>query len=168
MASRNTIRALLLIILVLLISNLVILYLFVLSPGVVKNKRANTGREGIATILKDSVGFTPQQVARYNELRSSERTRLKGLFGEMRTTKKKFYKMATPPVSDSVANNLADSIGFIQRKIDLEMRGYFLKIREICEPSQTQAFDSIMSRVIIARMIGKQNSRGRNNNTKNQ
>lgn len=170
MASRNTYKALLLIILVLLISNIIVLYLFVFSPERSKARHPNPGgREGLATILKDSVSFTDQQVAQYNELRNTERTNLRTLFRQMRRIKGEFYAQTTPPVADSVANSLADSIGITQKNIDLEMRRYFVKIREICTPEQLPAFDSVMSRVIITRMIGsRQSDKNKNNRAKDR
>lgn len=169
MTSRNTYKALLLIIIVLLVSNIVLLYLFVFtSPGTKTGRSGQASRESLTAMLKDSVGFSDQQIARYMELRGTERENLKVLFRQMRRIKGTFYKLTTPPVSDSITNSLADSIGITQRAIDLEMHRYFQKIRLISTPGQLPAFDSIMSQFIVTRMIGRQNDRNRNNKPKVQ
>lgn len=169
MPSRNTYKALLLIIAVLLISNMVLLYLFVFTTSGTKAGNANRGtRESFATILKDSIGFSEQQIATYSELRSTERERLRVLFRQMRRIKSTFYKLTTPSVSESIVDNMADSIGITQKAIDLEMLQYFQKMRLLCTPDQLPAFDSTMSRFIVDRMIGRQSDRNRSNRPKVQ
>lgn len=161
MANRSTNRILLLIIVVLLVTNILMFFLFALPKDKGRHhERRSSQDSGMSEILRDTVGFSSGQVADYMKLRSEERPKLKEYFTNMRTTKEKFYSAITSPVSDSLTLSLADSIGNIQKQIDLHMQQYFIKIRQICTPEQLPAFDSTIMKT-VGRMIGRQ---GRNKN----
>lgn len=161
MATRSTNKILLLIIIVLLITNIMMLILFVLPSQKKKHHERTSNENGFAITLKDSVGFSDEQVAEYLKLRSEERPQLKQYFSGMRSAKEKFYNTLLEPVDDSSMLALADSIGSIQKQTDIHMLNYFNRIRQICTPEQLPAFDSTITR-IVNKMIGRQ---GRNKNS---
>jgi len=168
MNSRKTNPVLLLIVIILLITNILMLFMFVFTPEKErKHKNGGSSQEGISGVLRDSVGFTENQVAAYLQLRSTERPKFKEFYRDMRRIKDKFYNLPYSPENDSLSLALADSIGIIQKNIDLNMRNYFFKIREICTVEQIPAFDSTISKV-IRRMIGKPGDKPKTEKPKNQ
>lgn len=160
MTNRSTSRFLFLIVLVLLITNIIMLFLFVIPAGNAHHEK-RTQDNSLAPILKDSVGFSEKQLQEYTDLRITERAQLKDYFTNMRSVKERFYSSVYTPQPDSVTMALADSIGSIQRNIDLHMRQYFMKVRLLSTPEQMPAFDSAIAKT-VNRMIGRQ---GRNKNS---
>lgn len=168
MTTRYTSRILFLIIILLLVTNIVMLFLFVFSPEKSARNRYHTSSEmSMPILLKDSVGFSETQLADYQSYRAVERPRLRELFNKMRTTKEEFYNHVYESDSDSTTiAMLADSIGMIQRSIDLNMINYFSRIRQLCSEDQLPAYDSTIKRV-IRRMTGiSARSGNRTGNTK--
>ncbi|MCO6497712.1 MAG: hypothetical protein J5I50_08640 [Chitinophagaceae bacterium] len=155
MSIKSSNKILLLIIGALLITNLVMLFLYVLKP---KNQhfegRFRGQDSGLVPVLRDKVGFDEQQIADYLELRSRQRQRTSETYSGMTEVKERFYfSIFDNQIPDSLINNIADSIANKQKKVDLGMRNYFIEIRGLCKTEQQPAFDSAFKRVIY-RMIG--------------
>lgn len=167
MTSRYTNRVLLLIIVVLLITNVIMVMFFVFTPEQKKRSTQITPEAGMTNLLKDSVGFSEKQIADYMDLRSRERPKLKQYFGRMRQNKEKFYSLVTTAGADSVSLQLADSIAILQKEIDMHMRQYFLKIRNICTEDQLPAYDATIAQV-VKRMTSRQGNRNRSGDAKKQ
>src|SRR5688572_20777587 len=91
------IKVLLFLIGILLVTNLVLLLFFVL------NKDGDQGRgkrpphtdraQMMRTFLKDSVGFSEQQLTQFDQIREKNREDMKPLFEEMRQSKLAFYNL---------------------------------------------------------------------------
>jgi hypothetical protein len=105
--------------------------------------------------LQNEVGFSKDQLDRYQLLRKDQREIVKPLFGELRAAKKDFYDLLyTATASDSLITADADSIAQKQKKLDLQIFHYFKNIRNICTPGQLQKFDSTINKVVV-RMVGR-------------
>lgn len=150
-------KSLVTIIIFLLITNVGMLLFFVFSskPSV-KREYSHEKRSGsMYNSLQNDVGFSKDQLDRYQLLRQQQRDIVRPLFGELRTSKKDFYDLLyTNNVSDSLIVADADSIAQKQKRLDQQMFGYFKNIRNICTPDQLQKFDSTINKVVI-RMIGR-------------
>lgn len=154
MTTRYTNRVLFLIVIVLLVTNFVLLFFFVFTPEKTKKaRRTITPEAGMTTVLKDSVGFSDQQVAAYMDLRSIERPKLQQYFSSMRKLKRQYYDLNYNDTAQ--LPQLLDSIGIMQKRIDQHLRNYFMAIREISTPEQLPAFDNAIGK-ITTRMIGRQ------------
>ena len=164
MKPRSINKILLAIILVLLVANVVMLYLFIRPQKQWQHRDKSGSDSGMAPVLREKVGFTEKQIADYMNLRSQQKPELRNQFSQMRNVKDAYYKTIFQPVSDSVALSLADSIGYYQKSIDMNMRNYFLQIRQLCTPEQLPQFDSALSRITL-KMIGKP-SRGNSSSKK--
>lgn len=150
-------KILLVIIVVLLIANLAMLFLFVLPSGK-KNfqGRHSSADSGMASTLRDKVGFTEGQIAGYIALRKSRRPVLKEQFSQLRDIKEKFY-FSMFEGNDSTAALFADSIAIKQKAVDSTMRIYLVDIRKLATSQQLPQFDSVMKKTVW-RMIGKPRS----------
>lgn len=151
------IRPLVLIIIFLLITNVGMLLFFIFSgnPSEKKDYNRDHGSGSMYNSLQNEVGFSADQLARYQSLRKENRDIVKPLFGELRAAKKDFYGLLyIDPVSDSLITADADSIAQRQKNLDLQMFRYFKNIRNICTPVQLQKFDSTINKVVIRMVAG--------------
>lgn len=152
--SKSVNKILLVIIVVLVIANIIMLFLFVLPSG----KHHFQGRRssmdsGMASTLRDKAGFSEKQVSDYLILRNNRRAILKDQFSQLKDLKEKYYFTMFDP-EDSLASRYEAAIGMKQRTVDSTMRMYLLDIRKLATPAQLPQFDSVMKKTVW-RMIGK-------------
>ena len=151
-------RPLVIIIVFLLITNIGMLLFFIFSGSPAEKKGYSREQEskGMSNSLQNEVGFSADQLNRYQSLRKEQREIVKPLFGELRATKKEFYGLLyIDNVSDSLITADVDSIAQKQKNLDAQMFHYFKNVRNICMPNQTQKFDSVINKVLM-RMVGRQ------------
>ncbi len=55
----------------------------------------------------------------------------------------------TDPVSDSLINSGAETIGVKQKELDLQMFHHFERVRKLCTQEQLPKFDSALKKLII-------------------
>lgn len=149
----NKTKALVSIIIFLLITNIAMLIFFIASNKQVK--KSNHESSGMYNALQTEVGFTKDQLTKYQELRKEQIQKVKPLFNEVRTAKKDFYALIyLPDITDSLVNADADSIAQKQKTLDLQMFSYFKTVRNLCTPGQTEKFDTTLKKE-VARMISR-------------
>lgn len=147
-------KTLVTIIVFLLITNIGMLIFFILLGKPVKRTR-NHETNGMYNSLQNEVGFSKEQLGKYQELRKEQMQKVRPLFNEVRNAKKDFYGLIySNNISDSLINDEADSIAQKQKTLDLQMFGYFRNIRSICKPDQAEKFDSTLKKE-VARMVGR-------------
>jgi periplasmic protein CpxP/Spy len=148
-------KSLVTIIIFLLITNIAMLVFFILLSKPVDRRQRNHETNGMYTSLQNEVGFSKDQLDKYQLLRKEQMEKVKPLFNEVRNAKKDFYGLIySSNVADSLINADADSIAKKQKTLDLQMFTYFKNIRNICTPEQTQKFDSVIKKVVV-RMVGR-------------
>lgn len=134
---------------ILLISNLTLVAFFVWNKPPKKEIRRDRPGSYMKEALKNDVGFTDQQMAQFEQMASQHKEKMKPLFEDISKTKESFYQMLTMPATpDSVLNMAAKEIGNKQQQIDLKIFMHFQNIRQLCEPEQRPAFDSLVQRVV--------------------
>lgn len=147
--SRN--KVLLTIIAILLITNIVMLVLFL---GV-KTHAPESKKLGFTEKLKNQVGFTEQQMAVFEPKKKVFWTHVRERFDEIKKTKEDFYKyMYDPSVPDSVIEAKADIIGKQQKALDLFVIRHFKEVRTLCTPEQLPKYDSLLP-PLIERMTAR-------------
>lgn len=147
-------KALVAIIIFLLITNIAMLVFFiVLSKPIIKRQR-NHEPNGMYNSLQNEVGFSKDQLDKYQALRKEQMEKVRPLFNQLRNAKKDFYAlMYNQNISDSLIITNADSIAEKQKTLDIQMFRYFNNIRNICTAGQLQKFDSAINRQ-VSRMVG--------------
>jgi periplasmic protein CpxP/Spy len=147
--SRN--KVLLTIIAILLITNIVMLVLFLrMKPHVQEPKKL-----GFTEKLKNQVGFSAEQMAVFEPKKKVFWTRVRESFDEIKKTKEDFYNyMYDPSVPDSILEAKADIIGKQQRDLDLYVIRHFKDVRTLCTPEQLPKFDSLLP-PLIERMTAR-------------
>jgi periplasmic protein CpxP/Spy len=141
--SRN--KILLLIIAILLITNIVLLVLYLrITPAPPEIKRP-----GFTEKLKNEVGFTSEQMAVFEPKKKAFWNRMRQRFEEIKKTKEDFYyQMYDPKIPDSVLEIKADVIGEQQKELDLQVIRHFKDVRTLCTPEQLPKFDSLLPSII--------------------
>jgi Spy/CpxP family protein refolding chaperone len=155
-------KTLVTIIVFLLITNIAMLIFFIMSNGPIEKKQRNHEQNGMYNSLKNDVGFSKEQLDKYQLLRKEQIGKVRPLFNEVRNAKKDFYGLIySENIPDSLINADADSIAQKQKSLDMQMFGYFQNIRNICKPDQIQKFDSKLKKEVV-RMVDKpaRNSQG--------
>lgn len=148
-------KSLVTIIIFLLITNIAMLIFFILLDKPIDKRQRNHETYGMYNSLQNEVGFSKDQLDKYQTLRKEQMGKVRPLFNEVRNAKKDFYGLIySENISDSLINADADSISQKQKSLDMQMFGYFKNIRNICTPSQIQKFDSTLKKE-VARMVDK-------------
>lgn len=148
--SRN--KVLLTIIAILLVTNVVMLVLFLRMKPL---QHEQPKKLGFTEKLKNQVGFTPQQMAVFEPKKKAFWARVRERFDEIKKTKEDFYQyMYNPSVADSVIEAKADVIGKQQRDLDLFVIRHFKEIRTLCTPEQLPRYDSLLP-PLIERMTAR-------------
>ena len=130
------------------------LIFFIVLSKPAKRQR-NHESNGMYNALQDEVGFSKEQLGKYQSLRKEQMQKVKPLFNEVRNAKKDFYGLIfSTNISDSLINVDADSIAQKQKTLDMQMFRYFQNIRNLCTPGQTQQFDSTLKKE-VARMVSR-------------
>lgn len=135
-------KALLLIIAVLILTNIGLIYFYVWNKHDAPRKSI---KEMLMTRLEKEVGFSKQQLAKYDSLRTKHFESMKPLFEELSAAKENFFKLVyQTDVSDSLINQLSLMISAKQQAIDTKMLKYFRMTKEICTEEQKPKMDSFL------------------------
>jgi periplasmic protein CpxP/Spy len=147
--SRN--KVLLTIIAILLVTNIVMLVLFLrMRPNLQEPKKL-----GFTEKLKNQVGFSPEQMAVFEPKKKVFWNSVRARFDEIKKTKEDFYNyMYDPTVPDSVLEAKAETIGQQQKELDLFVIKHFKDIRTLCTPEQLPKYDSLLP-PLIERMTAR-------------
>lgn len=135
-----------------MITNLAVLGYFL---SFCKKTDKNKNRD-FTSILQKEVGFDNQQIAQFNELKKSHWQQAKAKMDEIIKIKNTIFdlsKQAGTP--DSVIEKLADSIGALQKDVEINAYRHVVATRNICTPGQQTAYDSLMKKIINKGRIGK-------------
>lgn len=151
----NTKRILLAAVLILLLANAVLVYLF-MNRGH-EPKRGRSGREAAMTaFLKEQVGFDAQQMQQYDSLSKQHHEKVKAAFEEMRNNKSQLLKeLGAAGFTDSAINLAAGISAGKQKEMELNMLQHFAAIRKICKPGQLPKFDSLFYQVLAKKEEGR-------------
>jgi len=144
-------RPLIFIIMFLLLTNIGVLGYFLWDK---KPHKSPPKQPGIATALKNEVGFNDSQIAGYKKLKEEQWKKFRPKLDEVRKAKDSLYKLlSNENVNDSVINKTADLIGEKQRAVDLQAFNHFREVRALCTPDQLQKYDSLIQQMM--RKMGK-------------
>ncbi|WP_188315985.1 periplasmic heavy metal sensor [Chitinophaga agrisoli] len=142
-------KVLLIIVGVLLITNMIVLLVFINMKQNGSRKHDQPGRQGLVQILEEKAGFSKEQLGAYQQLRDQHWTKMKPLLTDMRNAKDSFYRLLyTPETTDSVLELAAAEIGRRQAAIDLQTFHHFQQVRNLCDSSQRPGFDTLIHQVV--------------------
>ncbi len=146
-ASKN--RALILLIVVLLLTNIAVLAYFLWPKEPDRTQNTDKNKYRLLEPLKNEVGFSDSQIAEYKKIRDSRTGRIRSKVDDLRKVRVNFYHlMSSQNVNDSLLNAAADSIGYRQKLLDLETFEHFKILRKLCTPEQEAKYDSMVQHLV--------------------
>ena len=149
-SSKN--KALLAIIAVLLVSNIAVLFYFVVLKN--NGRRPERRRSPMTEFLQKEVGFTPAQLSLFDSLKQQHHALIKPLGEDLSRSRDSLYGLiGKPGVTDSTLQAAAAAIGRRQSVLELRLFNNFSQIRAICTPAQLPKFDSLAPSVLRKMMF---------------
>jgi Na+-transporting NADH:ubiquinone oxidoreductase subunit NqrC len=152
-------KVLIIIIGILLIANLIMLSIFFIGkPG--KTKTARPDKQAyINSYLKNEIGFTDEQFARYDSLGNNHRTEARSQMNALSEQRKNIFKdLALRSFTDSAVDHAAALIAEQQKIFEIKVIRHIKDIRNICTPAQLPRFDTGFYKI-----IGKRGERSQEN-----
>lgn len=140
-------KILLLIIAALLVSNLTLLgFMF---WGKHADKKPSERGKPFSDFFEKELGFTPEQVTRFHQLRDEHLENIRPFLKEVRTAKDSLFGlMRLANLPDSVVEKTADDLAQKEKAEELQSFRHFRKVRELCSEEQKIKFDSLMNKII--------------------
>ncbi|MGH2649391.1 MAG: Spy/CpxP family protein refolding chaperone, partial [Ginsengibacter sp.] len=128
-------KSLVSIIIFLLITNIAMLIFFIKINNTAQKPQTAHDQNGISNLLKSDVGFSDEQLEKYQAIRKEHLEKVRSLFDNLKKSKENLYDLLyAPEIPDSVINNAANQIGEKQKSLDMEMFNHFKTYRLICTP----------------------------------
>ena len=155
MSTQTKSKLFLLIIVVLLISNFGMLYLFTSH----KEQPRNRGR-GWDTMLKEflqkDIGFSAPQLQQYDSLSKLQKEDIRASFNIIKTGKEQQLKiLGSKGFNDSAINEAVQQSVENQKAIELKMLTNLVTIRKLCTADQLPKFDSLIYKAWAHKPDGK-------------
>ncbi|MGC4233498.1 MAG: hypothetical protein QM594_11015 [Niabella sp.] len=146
--NRSVNKVLVFIIILLLLTNILVVGYFLCCPKK-KPEQKNKDKDGFVTALRNKVGFNDEQVTRFTELRKTYWDDAKRKMDEILSVKNTILDLSRQEgTPDSVVEKLADSIGGLQKQVEINLYKHVTATREICTSDQRPAYDSLMKNMI--------------------
>ena len=135
-------KLLLLIIVVLILTNIGLLYFYKWKKHGGTHKSM---KEQVMIKLEKEVGFSKQQLATYDSMRTKHFESMGPMFEELGAAKDSFFKLIQQtPQPDSVIGIYTARINEKQQAIDTKMLRYFWSLKEISTEEQRPKMDSFL------------------------
>lgn len=146
MSTSSKSKILLIAVIVLLLTNIGMLFFFLKGnePG-----KKNRGRDGMMTdFLQKDVGFTAQQLQLYDTMAKQHHELIKASFDSIRINKQQWYRrLGAAGFDDSTVANTAALTSGLQQPIEYKMLLHFQAVRKLCTPEQLPKFDSLFYKI---------------------
>lgn len=150
---------------ILLIANIGLVSFFLLNKKEQSKSLRQDKKEQVIAYLKKEVGFTDEQLSRYDTLSKAHRAKMKSIFDDMATGREAIFKqLASQSFTDSAINVTARSIAERQIMFEMLMLRHLKNIRDICTPSQQAVFDTGFYKIISKRGEGRNKNKDQHSN----
>jgi periplasmic protein CpxP/Spy len=147
MSNSSNKPALIILIVVLLITNLGMLWYF--TRDAKEEVKPTTRTQRMAEMMRKELGFDSNQAQEYINLRHRRDSIMAPMNAELREAKIEMIKlMSTEGVTDSMMQLAAEKIAAKQVPIEVAFHQHFKRIQAICNPQQLKSFDSMLLRMV--------------------
>ncbi len=138
-------KLLVLIIAALFITNIGLLYFYVWKKH---NTPHRSMKEQVLSRLEKEVGFSKEQLAAYDSMRTKHFESIGPMFEELRLAKDSFFRLINQPViNDSIIDQYSMQIRIKQQAIDIKMLKYFRLTKSLCTEEQLPKMDSFLQSI---------------------
>jgi periplasmic protein CpxP/Spy len=142
-------KVLVTIIAILLLANIAMLVFFI--SGMRNPERGNSESRKPAhsteSFLQNKLGFSEQQITKFNQLKEEHHQKLTPLFEDLRITKDQFFLLTKDSLSGSSVDSAAVMIGEKQKTLDMQVFRTIRDVRNLCTPQQQLKFDSLLPKI---------------------
>ncbi|HET9826840.1 MAG TPA: periplasmic heavy metal sensor, partial [Chitinophagaceae bacterium] len=122
----------------------VMLYFFVF-----RHRTEHHGSRPVTEFVQKELDFTPDQTAKFRQLRDQHKQAIKPLMEDMKKLKDSLYSLLNgPQVNDSAVTSLTNKIGEKQKEWEVMIFHHLQKVRAICDSSQLPKFDTLVHHMI--------------------
>ena len=138
----------LLVIVILLISNMILLY-FLFENKKSEDRKGSHDREArIKEFLKKDIGFDPEQIKQLDTVNRLHKEKMKAAFDSLRGNKEQqFRELGKGGFNDSVISGIISQYAEKQKTMEWQMYHHFSTIRKLCKEKQLARFDSLFYKV---------------------
>lgn len=145
-------KVLSLIVVILLLTNILLLVLFIGKQPGFHPMDGTRGKPGggwnTMELLEKQVGFSKEQLTRYKSLKDAHWESMKPYFADIKVARDRFFRLMDMSIPDSLTLAYADSIAIKQKEIDLRTLRHFREVRAICTDEQRPRYDSVMNDIM--------------------
>lgn len=139
-------RSLVLLVVLLIITNLSLLGILLFrgdQPSTKPNRFAER-KAAMKARLQEQVGFSSEQLARYDSLSEAMYKSGKERMDAHRQYKRDVViRWLSSNLSDSTRDSLANTLGNKQTALEIDMLAHIKRVRSLCTPAQLPAFDTV-------------------------
>lgn len=162
--TQNRSKFYLAVIAILLITNIVILVLFLQKKDPEKQGARPDRKAFITNFLQKEIGFDHQQLLQYDALSDAQQKLVSSQFDSIRNNKNlQFKQLADQDFNDSAIAAIADKSSESQKVMAISMFTHIKKIRQLCTPEQLPKFDSLFIKIFSRRGGGEGRKKQQNN-----
>ena len=149
MSSSSKTKILVTAVVFLLLTNIAILVFFLCCKGPDRRNDHGGGREAMMrNFLQKDIGFSDQQLQRYDTLAKIHKESTKSSMEEMRNSREQDLKeISSAGFSDSAISFVATRSSARQKDMLGKMFMHFKDIRQLCTPEQQPRFDSLFYKI---------------------
>lgn len=133
----NKSRFYLIVILVLLLSNLFLVYMLINGPG---KMRPNQGPK---KLIVERLHFDANQVKAYDLLIEDHRQKISQFDEQMNLLRKELYAQLAAAINDEKRAQLLTELSQTQKEIEAIHFDHFLDIKDLCKPEQLAKFEEL-------------------------
>jgi Spy/CpxP family protein refolding chaperone len=138
-------KVLLFLVFLLLISNAIVLYLYING----KHKSMD-GKKRMLEKFKTEVGFTDAQAKQFEALREQQKENSKPLMDSIATLRKAYIgAIFANENKDSIREKYMKPIADKMLVMDMAMYNQLMEAKKICTPTQLNAYDSIVKKMML-------------------
>lgn len=140
-------KSLIILIVLLLLANAALLYLYLNKN---REPKKESRRTAFREQLKKEVGFSDEQMTRFEKLREEQRRNMEPMMDSMGRLRTEMFNLSAASNNDSAIAGAIARLSEFQGKIDWQMVKNFRDARSICTPAQTARFDSAMKKMMVS------------------
>jgi periplasmic protein CpxP/Spy len=138
----------LLIISLLLITNIAMLFFFMVKKDGHKKGSRGDRSAMMKEFLQKDIGFNEQQLQQYETLSKQHREKVKAGFEAIKNNKQQWFKeLGNKGFTDAAITDAVNKTAEKQKAMELQMLNHFAAIRKICTPVQQEKFDSLCYKI---------------------
>ena len=127
----------------LLITNIILLLLYLQANNCMKQNRHVSRQEYVKSYLEKELLFDAGQLARYDQISGAHRDEMRKLMDSISLLRKPvFQELAVSGFTPEAIQNAVIKINTQQRAVDLAMLSQLVEIRSLCNGAQLKRFDT--------------------------